>query len=235
MTKQIKRIFKKIPRHFYWLLLYGVFYMISFYLLEQRSVRIHLIHCELDDLIPFCEYFIIPYLLWFPFMGLTILYFGVIQKDKKQFTRLAWNLCIGTTIFLLISWIYPNGQRLRPAFTGDNIFGQIVGYLYQVDTPTNILPSLHVYGTVVCCLAILESEQLQDRKWLRIGTTILGLSIIASTVFLKQHSVVDGIAAILLNTACYILCYRTEVITQLAERQSAIQPDQKKKLRYRMR
>ena len=232
MTRTIGQNFYREHKYFCWLLIYGLFYLVAFGLLEQRSVRVHLIHCRLDDLIPFCKYFIIPYLLWFPFMAAVFFYFGLVQKDQTQMARLFWNLTIGTTLFLFVSWVYPNGQRLRPALYGDDLFSQAVRHLYQVDTPTNILPSLHVYGTVVGCLAVLESPQLRETKAVRIATVILSLSIIASTVLLKQHSVIDGITAILLNTVCYVLCYRTDWMVQTGRLATTSLSRKKKRLRY---
>ena len=230
--RQSKHTFYQDHKPLSWLLIYGVFYMTAFYLLEQRDVSIHLIHCRLDDMIPFCKYFILPYLLWFPFMGLTFVYIGWIQKDTKQMWQLFWHLTIGTTLFLFISWVYPNGQHLRPALYGDDIFTEAIRRLYQTDTPTNILPSLHVYGTVVAAVAILEAPALKEKKWLRVGTILLSLSIIASTVFLKQHSIIDGIVAIMLNTACYFLCYRTDKFLRAVQPWITV-PDGCRRIRYR--
>lgn len=47
-------------------------------------------------------------------------------------------LGVGMTLFLIISFVYPNGQNLRPELTGEGPFIQAVQLLYQTDTPTNI-------------------------------------------------------------------------------------------------
>ena len=48
------------------LVLYFPVYMIWFSYLEKTvTTRFHVIHVALDDYIPFCEYFDIPYFLWF--------------------------------------------------------------------------------------------------------------------------------------------------------------------------
>ena len=65
--KAIERIKKLIKdyRHA-WVLLYGLIYMPWFVYLEGRTdVHYFLIHSPIDDYIPFIEYFIVPYLLWF--------------------------------------------------------------------------------------------------------------------------------------------------------------------------
>ena len=200
---------KKIGKykHMRWFVCYGIFYLISFLLLENRNVPIHTVQCSLDDKIPFCEYFIIPYLLWFVLIGGTIFYFGVICKDKKEFTRLAASVSFGLTVFLIVSFVYPNGHNLRPVLEGDNIFLKLTEFIYMADTPTNILPSLHVYETIVCYMAILKNERCRKNKRNSILLGILSVSIIASTMFLKQHSVIDVIFAIGLSSVSYVMCY----------------------------
>ena len=68
-----------------------------------------------DDMIPFCETFIIPYLLWFPYVVMTVVYFLFRNKNKKEYFQLIFNLMMGMTVFLVVSYIYPNVQYLRPA------------------------------------------------------------------------------------------------------------------------
>ena len=54
-------------RHPVWFMaFYALFYLTFFALLERTIHSPDLwVHCRLDDLIPFCKYAIVPYLLWF--------------------------------------------------------------------------------------------------------------------------------------------------------------------------
>lgn len=198
--------------HAWYVFIYGIFYMICFALLEKRSYpRINIIHMKVDDAIPFCEYFIVPYLLWFAFVALTVLYFTFVNQDKKEYYQLICSLAVGMTIFLLVSFFFPNGQTLRPTvFPRENIFTDMVRYLYMIDTPTNILPSIHVFNTIACLTAIMRSPSLYPRKGLIAGTNILSILIVLSTLFLKQHSMIDVLSAFLLNMICYQLFYAVE-------------------------
>ena len=119
----------------------------------------------------------------------------------------------GMTLFIIISLIYPNGQNLRPTLTGDSIFIQLVRSLYIVDTPTNILPSIHVFNSVACCIAIFHHKEFKNHKIFLAGVWILTVMIILETVFLKQHTVIDVIAAFALNIVCYQFLYRSKTIT----------------------
>lgn len=180
--------------------LYGILYMLSFWFVESRNVKYHVIHTELDEFIPFCEYFVIPYLLWFVFVAITVLYFAFFNESRKEYDQLMWSFCIGMTLFIVISFLFPNGQKLRPRLAGeDGFFIDLIRMVYSKDTPTNIFPSIHVYNSVVCCTAILKNEQCRAKKWVTAGTVVMTVLISVSTVLIKQHSFIDLIGALLLN------------------------------------
>ena len=185
-------------RHGFIIAIYFVAYLILFGYLEQRPVRAyHVVHTVFDDMIPFCEIFIIPYLLWFPYVVMTVVYFLFRNKNKKEYFQLIFNLMMGMTVFLVVSYIYPNVQYLRPAvFPRSNIFTRLVAEIYRTDTPTNILPSIHVFNSLAVYFAIHHCQALKDRKWLQRGALILSVLIILSTMFIKQHSAVDFFVAL---------------------------------------
>lgn len=190
-----------------WVFLYGLIYMPWFLYLEKHvSERYYLIHSPLDDYIPFVEYFIVPYLLWFIFMAVSVGYFFF--TDKKGFYRLCAFMFTGMTIFLIICTVFPNGQNLRPdTFAHENIFTDLVQFVYRTDTPTNVLPSMHVFNTLSVIFAIANNERLKSRKCLKGGIYVFGLLIILSTMFLKQHSVTDVFAAMVLAGVIYPFVY----------------------------
>ena len=190
-------------------LLYGSFYVIAFAWLEQRPVEeFHIIKMEIDFHIPFCEYFIIPYMLWFLYIAATVILF--IFLDRKDYMELCVTLGTGMTVFLLISYFIPNMQPLRPnleLLQRDNVFLDMVKALYATDTCTNVFPSIHVFNSLAANFAILKSAQLKKHNGLRIGSTILCGLIILSTMFLKQHSMFDVLTGIAMAAALYWLVY----------------------------
>ena len=69
------------------------------------------------------------------------------------------------TVFLIVSYVYPNAQHLRPTeFPRDNIFTDMVKWLYSTDTPTNILPSIHVFNSLAIHMSLTNCEALRDKK-----------------------------------------------------------------------
>lgn len=190
-----------------WVLLYAFIYMPWFTYLEKTVTKdYYLIHSPLDDYIPFIEYFIVPYLFWFAFMLITGLYFFF--TDKTEFYRLAAFLCTGMTLFLIICTIFPNGQHLRPtSFERDNLFVDLVKMVYEKDTPTNVLPSIHAFNSIGICIAVAHSKSLKQHKRLRYLAYSIASLIILSTVFLKQHSITDVIAAVVMAAVIYPFIY----------------------------
>ena len=208
IIQRTKNFIKKY-RHA-WVLLYGFIYMPWFIYLEKRTdVHYFLIHSPLDDYIPFVEYFIVPYLLWFAFVAGAAGYFFF--TDKTGFYRLSAFLIVGMTFFLFLCTVFPNGLNLRPAtFARDNIFVELVKHVYATDTPTNVLPSIHVFNSLGVCIAIWHSEALKKHRKIQYGAYLLAVLIILSTVFLKQHSVTDVIAAFALACVIYPFVYATQ-------------------------
>ncbi len=116
---------------------YAVVYLAAFFYLERRNVAVHEINFGIDAYIPFCEIFIVPYLLWFPYVALTVVLLCIWDKEESE--KLVAFLMAGMTIFIIVSAVFPNGHNLRPkTFVHDNIFIDLIKNLYATDTPTNI-------------------------------------------------------------------------------------------------
>ena len=189
--------------------LYFIIYILWFQWLEERHVRSYqIIHVFVDDYIPFCELFVIPYFLWFLYVPAAVLYAA--SHSREEYVRCALFLCTGMTVFLLISTLFPNIQHLRPAaMPRDNVFTRLVLFLQRVDTPTNLWPSIHVYNSIGAHIALSRCHP--GKKGLRAASLLLCVSIILATMFLKQHSVFDVATAFILAGAMYRVLYRHDL------------------------
>lgn len=192
-------------RHPIWFMaFYLVFYLSVFHWLEVNiTVPEVWVHCHLDDLIPFCKYAVIPYLAWFIWIPFTLFYL-LWKAPRADFWRLCLPLFAGMTIALAVYVILPNGLDLRPyRVYGSDIFARIVRQLYSTDTATNVCPSIHVFNSVTLMMAYYRSRIFEEPRcrWMRPASAVLCLSIIASTVLLKQHSCIDVVMGILLAMA----------------------------------
>ena len=189
-------------RHPIWFMaFYLVFYLSVFHWLEANiSVPEVWVHCRLDDLIPFCKYAVIPYFAWFVWIPFTLFYL-LWKAPRADFWRLCLPLFAGMTIALAVYVVIPNGLDLRPyRVYGSDFFARTVRWLYATDTATNVCPSIHVFNSVTLMMTYYRSRIFDEprRRWMRPAAAVLCVSIIASTVLLKQHSCIDVVLGILL-------------------------------------
>ncbi len=191
------------------ILLYIPFFLLGFFLLEARTdISEQLIHSRLDDYIPFCEYFVIFYLAWFPYLLGAVLFFFLrgakSVSEKREFYEFALLLISGLTLSLLIYVFWPSTLNLRPeVYPHDNLFTALCKALQTIDTPSNVCPSMHVYSSAAVHICIRKHSYFRNRKWIQHGSLILVLFICLSTMFIKQHSVIDVIAALLMIPVLY--------------------------------
>lgn len=194
-------------RHFL-LLLFWPLFLFAFYLLENTATgrQYHVIRCPLDTLVPFCGVFVIPYVMWFVFVGGMTAYTALC--DKAAFVRYMKFIILTYTAALIAFLVYPSTQPLRPEFFANpDIFTRMVVDIYSLDTNTNVCPSVHVLGQVAVLLAALDCKRLSSLAW-RLFFILSSLAVCLSTVFIKQHSVLDVIAALVLCAIAAPLVYR---------------------------
>lgn len=157
-----------------------------------------------DDAIPFCPPFVLAYYLWFPYMILTGFYLAF--RHPEPFRRYMQFIAVGFTFSIVFFVIFPNGQDLRPAsFAEDTVFTRMIGMIYAVDTNTNAIPSIHALGSVAVVIAAFDCPDF--KPWLRGVYVLIALLVCASTVLIKQHSILDTLAGLLLAFPIYYLVY----------------------------
>ncbi len=198
---------KSVQNQNLWYLLFWPLYILRYALVEAMNpaVGYHVIYTPLDDLIPFYEGFLIPYILWYGEIVLMHLYTLLydVEAFKKYSRFLIICITISTTVFLL----FPSCQNLRPSvFPRDNFLTSAVKLLYRVDTSTNVLPSEHAIGAMAVFAAALNIKRLHTLGRLALIGALTVL-ICLSTVFLKQHSVLDVAAAVPVCAFAYWIVY----------------------------
>ena len=203
-----------------WTLGYAFIYLPWFLYLERTVTHGYTVmHVSLDDVIPFNEYFIIPYLLWFLYVAGAIMYFFF--TNKQDYYRICTFLFTGMTISLLICTFFPNGTDLRPVVDPQkNFCSWLVSLIHRADTATNVFPSIHAYNSLGVHFAVMNSRELKDKRFVRIGSFVLMVAICLSTMFLKQHSAVDVVGALILAYVMHPLVYG---LGDAAERRAARQ------------
>lgn len=192
-------------KHFLWLLMFIPSQMF-FWSLEKNIKPVYYMFSKIDNYIPFVKGFIIPYLFWYVYFIGAFIYLGF--AAKKDFMRLFMFIFGGMTISCIIYLLFPNAQSLRPviAETTDP-FLRIIRNLYTIDTPTNVSPSMHVLNSIAVHSVLANSELFRKNWWVKITSFICMVSISASTVLIKQHSIEDVAWACVLSAVLYIAIY----------------------------
>ena len=156
-----------------------------FYLERRTNVRHYIIHSPLDDYIPFVEYFIVPYLLWFLFIAVTVGYFFL--TDKKGFYKLTTFLFSGMTIFLIICTVFPKWTESSP--------GHLCPRQYLCRYGAAAIPngyfnqrasSIHVFNSIGAVIAISHSDALKKHKAVQYSSYLLPDLSPLSTMFLNS-------------------------------------------------
>ena len=190
--------FSKIrePQFRHLLFLLGwVGYFILYFLTENfiPYEKCYPVHCWLDDVVPFCEYFVIPYVGWYLLIVGSLIYFAL--YNPKNFENMSKFIIVTQVVAMVIYILFPTRQDLRPEmFPRENIFTGILGLIYRFDTNTGVCPSLHVAYSVGIASTWLKEKSAS--KLCKTLITIFCFFVCISVAFVKQPSVVDIFAAI---------------------------------------
>lgn len=189
-------------------LLIGWIGYFALYFLTEHLIPVekcHVIHCGLDDIIPFCEWFLLPYVFWYALIVFSLGYFAL--HDIGSFKKLQTFLIITQVVAMAIYILYPNCQNLRPVeFPRDNFLTDCIRFLYTVDTNTGVCPSLHCAYSIGIASVWLKAK---DVSWIwKALIVIVAILICLSTMFIKQHSAVDFFVALPVCLLAEILVFK---------------------------
>ncbi len=217
------RLFRlKDPRFVHLRLLGGWLVYLALYFITENFIpveRCHVIHCALDDVIPFTEGFLIIYCYWYALLVGSLLYF--LLYDILSFKRLQIYIMITQLVAMTVYILFPSVQLLRPdSFERDNLLTRLAAFIYAFDTPTGVCPSLHVaYSLGIASVWCHRREG----SWLWKAFMILSAAAISiSTAFVKQHSVVDIFAAIPVCLLAEYLVFGPTRLKRWIERSDAV-------------
>ena len=189
-------------------LLLGWLVYFAFYFLTENLIpveRCHLIHSPLDELIPFNEFFFIPYCFWYLLIVISLGYFAL--YDIPNFRNLQIYIIITQVVAMTVYILYPSYQDLRPTeFVRDNFFTHLAALIYRADTPTGVCPSLHVAYSLGIGSCWLKEKQA-GKLW-KAFVVFSVITISLSTAVVKQHSVIDIAAALPLGLLAEILVFK---------------------------
>ncbi len=202
---RLSRLTEPRFNHLLYLLGWVVYFLL--YLLTENLIPVEAcypVHSKLDDIIPFCEWFAIPYVGWYVLIVATLIYFAL--YNPKGFKQFQTYIIVTQLVAMAIYIAFPTRQDLRPTeFPRDNLLTDLMAIIYGADTNTGVCPSLHVGYSLGIASAWLREKETSP--WWRTFVVVAVVFICISVAFVKQHSVVDIYAAIPLGLLAEIIAY----------------------------
>ena len=196
------------PRFSHLLLLLGWVVYFALYFLTENLIPVencHVIHSKLDDIIPFCEWFLLPYVFWYLLIVISLGYFALYDVDS--FKKLQVFIMITQALAMIVYIVYPNCQNLRPkVFPRENFLTDCIGLIYSFDTNTGVCPSLHCAYSIGIASVWLKAKDVS--KWWKAFVVFAVTMICLSTMFIKQNSAVDFFAALPVCVIAEILVFK---------------------------
>ena len=154
----------------------------------------HSLATALDLQIPLIPAWVTVYFLAFAFWIATV--FWILSESREYAYRFAGSYLIALLISGLIFVAYPVTIQ-RPEIIGSGFFDECMKFLYWIDTPQNLCPSLHVLLSYFCLRGTMECQKIPVwYRWLCLAALIL---ISFSVLFVKQHFIADIAAGILVG------------------------------------
>lgn len=170
------------------IILFGltIFIALAYFPLNQPHETVHSLNTALDSHISLQPIFSVPYLLFIPVFWL---FFLLIFLKNRQFKALAITIIIVYVFSYIIYWFYQT-KVTRPVILENDIFSRLVKAIYSHDNPYDAFPSLH--SSLATVFALYFWLTTSKRYWRILASLFAGL-VILSTLFVKQHYVIDAV------------------------------------------
>lgn len=151
-----------------------------------------------DAQIPLIKEFVVIYNFSYPFMFINLILFLI--RYKHIFVKSALSIALGNVLgfitYLLYQTVVP-----RPEVLGNDLFSEMLRMTYNMDNPYNGFPSLHISSTTIILISILSSK---SNKKYKVFSIVLCVLITLSTLFIKQHTILDVLGGVVYGSLSFI-------------------------------
>ena len=178
-----------------------VFHLVTYFGSQYLEGEPHTVGGALDERIPFHPGWIYIYSSWF------VLLLGVPALLNIVAPELCLKYMLAHSIDQLLSniiyLIYPTTFE-RPVPPKKGLTGFVIGTVYGANHRfLNCAPSVHCSVSFLFAFATLAAPMLP--LWLRLVIVVWSLAIVASTMLVKQHMVIDAVTALPAAAVCWLL------------------------------
>lgn len=154
--------------------------------LDHNNGNVHSLVTPLDQLIPFCKYFVVPYLAWYGLIFVALVWF--LRRNYQVYLYSIGAILLGLAVSYIVFAVFQTTVP-RPEISGHDIFSRLTELLYYLDNPYNAFPSIHV---LTSWIILSGSRKLKDESprlaWFFQVETV---AVVLATLLLKQHTLFD--------------------------------------------
>lgn len=195
MTHPTKQTFLSTWLSLLWLTVVPLLY-IFYGILNHPTEHVYSLVTDLDRLTLFVPSFIIPYVLWYPFIASVLI--GLAFKDRTAYYRTLLALCGGLILSYIVYALFQTAVHRPDNLAQTGVINRLVWLVYSHDQPFNCFPSIHVLTSYL----MLRGARVFGRTicW---AVTAMSIVIIASTLLVKQHVLADVVGGILAGELLY--------------------------------
>lgn len=167
---------------------------------ECFQKKFHDVYRPVDAKIPFVEWTVLVYVLWFPLIVLLPL--ALYAAEPMAFARYYPAMALEVILSVVCYLVYPT-TFTRPV-PSDTWAGKLMKMVYSGSfRGVNCAPSLHCSS---CYLSILCAVTCAGMPFaLRLLTILIAAGIVISTMTTKQHTLLDALTAIPVALICWLL------------------------------
>ena len=151
-----------------------------------------------DSLIPFLPWTASIYFGCFLFWAAVYIFLA--QGDKTEAYRFFWADLMAKGVCLLFFLLLPTTMP-RPDIHGSSFWAYVMRFLYRVDAPYNLFPSIHCLVSWLCFVGVRRRRDVpRPLVW---GTGLAAGLICLSTLTTRQHVMADVAGGIFLAELSY--------------------------------
>ncbi len=155
---------------------------------------------SLDEMIPVINAFVIIYI------GCYIFWIVGYIRIARETPEICYHFVISEVIAKLICglfFVFLPTVRIRPEVIGNDFCASLMRFVYDIDAPTNLFPSVHCLVSYFCWRGLFWCPKAG--RGIKIYSFIAALAVFASTVLTAQHVLLDIVGAVLVSELAIFL------------------------------
>ncbi len=160
---------------------------------------------DADRAIPFIPAWAFVYLGCFLFWAVN--YILMTHRKKEEWFQFAAGDYLSRMICGVFFVLLPT-TNIRPKVLGNSLSEELIRFIYRMDAPTNLFPSIHCLVSWLCFVGIRGRKDVP--KQYQIFSCLFAIAVFASTLFTKQHYIIDVITGAILAEICYYIGHHTK-------------------------